>query len=51
AACPGLAPPLPRLGLCRVVADPAVASGTFVTTTCDVVGFFAFLSLATALLL
>jgi magnesium transporter len=31
----------------RVNADPAVASGTFVTTVTDVVGFFAFLGIAT----
>jgi magnesium transporter len=31
----------------RVRADPAVASGTFVTTVTDVVGFFSFLSIAT----
>jgi len=31
--------------------DPALASGTFVTTVTDVVGFFAFLGLATAILL
>jgi magnesium transporter len=31
----------------RVHADPAVASGTFVTTVTDVVGFFAFLGIAT----
>jgi magnesium transporter len=31
--------------------DPAVASGTFVTTVTDVVGFFAFLGLASAWLL
>jgi magnesium transporter len=31
----------------RVRADPAVASGTFVTTITDVVGFFAFLGIAT----
>ncbi|MBC8131221.1 MAG: magnesium transporter [Rhizobiaceae bacterium] len=30
----------------RVGADPAIASGTFVTTVTDVVGFFAFLGLA-----
>ena len=30
----------------KVKADPAVASGTFVTTVTDVVGFFAFLGLA-----
>jgi magnesium transporter len=31
----------------RVKADPAVASGTFVTTITDVVGFFSFLGIAT----
>ena len=31
----------------RAKADPAVASGTFVTTVTDVVGFFAFLGIAT----
>ena len=31
----------------RVKADPAVASGTFVTTVTDVVGFFSFLGIAT----
>jgi magnesium transporter len=30
----------------RMKADPAVASGTFVTTVTDVVGFFAFLGIA-----
>ena len=30
----------------RVGADPAIASGVFVTTVTDVVGFFAFLALA-----
>ncbi|MGV3651023.1 MAG: magnesium transporter [Devosia sp.] len=30
----------------RLKADPAVASGTFVTTLTDVIGFFAFLSIA-----
>lgn len=35
----------------RVGVDPALASGTFVTTVTDVVGFFAFLGLATVLLL
>ena len=39
------------LGLERVGADPALASGTFVTTVTDVVGFFAFLGLASAVLL
>ena len=37
---------LDRLGL-----DPALASGTFVTTMTDVFGFFAFLGLATVVLL
>ena len=31
----------------KVKADPAVASGTFVTTITDVVGFFSFLGIAT----
>jgi magnesium transporter len=31
--------------------DPAIASGVFVTTITDVVGFFAFLGLATIWLL
>ncbi len=31
--------------------DPALASGTFVTTLTDVMGFFAFLGFATLLLL
>ena len=31
----------------RVRADPAVSSGTFVTTITDVVGFFSFLGIAT----
>jgi magnesium transporter len=35
----------------RMGVDPALASGTFVTTTTDVVGFFAFLGLATVILL
>jgi magnesium transporter len=35
------------IGLERVRADPAVASGTFVTTVTDVVGFFSFLGIAT----
>ncbi len=37
---------LERMGL-----DPALASGTFVTTLTDVMGFFAFLGLATVLLI
>lgn len=35
------------IGLERVRADPAVASGTFVTTVTDVIGFFSFLGIAT----
>jgi magnesium transporter len=39
------------LGLVRLKLDPALASGTFVTTLTDVMGFFAFLGLATLVLL
>ena len=39
------------LTLQRLGADPALASGTFVTTLTDVMGFFAFLGFATVLLL
>ncbi|MFV0411404.1 MAG: magnesium transporter [Paracoccus sp. (in: a-proteobacteria)] len=39
------------LTLDKVGADPALASGTFVTTVTDVVGFFAFLGLAQMVLL
>ncbi|MBA4490189.1 magnesium transporter [Paracoccus sp. S1E-3] len=39
------------LTLNRLGADPALASGTFVTTVTDMVGFFAFLGLATLVLL
>ncbi|MEL6768696.1 MAG: magnesium transporter, partial [Pseudomonadota bacterium] len=39
------------LALDRVGADPALASGTFVTTVTDVVGFLAFLGLAALVLL
>ena len=39
------------LTLERLKLDPALASGTFVTTVTDVVGFFAFLGLATLVLL
>ncbi len=35
------------LGLSRLGVDPAVSSGPFVTTITDVVGFFAFLGIAT----
>ncbi|WP_145109410.1 magnesium transporter [Cereibacter sediminicola] len=38
------------LGLNRLGLDPALASGTFVTTLTDVMGFFAFLGLATLVL-
>ena len=38
------------IGLERAGADPALASGTFVTTITDVFGFFAFLGLATMFL-
>ena len=39
------------LALDKVGADPALASPTFVTTITDVIGFFAFLGLATMVLL
>jgi len=39
------------LGLDRLEIDPAVASSVFLTTVTDVVGFFAFLGLASAVLL
>jgi len=42
----GLAGVLVPLGLERLGIDPALASGAFVTTVTDVVGFFAFLGLA-----
>ncbi len=35
----------------RMDVDPALASGAFVTTVTDVVGFFAFLGLAAVVLL
>ena len=47
----GLSGILVPLALDRLGADPALASGTFVTTVTDVVGFLAFLGLAAALLL
>ena len=40
-----------RAVLDRAKLDPALASGTFVTTVTDVVGFAAFLGLATLVLL
>lgn len=47
----GLAGILIPIALDRAGADPALASGTFVTTVTDVVGFFAFLGLAGIVLL
>ncbi|MBH0238892.1 magnesium transporter [Methylobrevis albus] len=47
----GLAGILIPLTLNRLRVDPAVASSVFVTTVTDVVGFFAFLGLATWLLI
>ncbi|MCA8880156.1 MAG: magnesium transporter [Rhodobacteraceae bacterium] len=47
----GLAGILVPLTLDRLNLDPALASGTFVTTVTDVVGFFAFLGLASLVLL
>lgn len=49
--CAGLAGILVPLGLRRVGADPAVSSSVFVTFVTDVVGFLAFLGLATLILL
>ena len=46
-----LAGVLVPIALDRAGADPALAAGTFVTTVTDVVGFFAFLGLASVLLL
>ncbi|MEM1300360.1 MAG: magnesium transporter [Pseudomonadota bacterium] len=47
----GLAGILIPIALDRAGADPALASGAFVTTVTDVVGFFAFLGLAVLILL
>jgi magnesium transporter len=47
----GLAGILIPIGLEKIGADPALASGTFVTTVTDVVGFFVFLGLAATVLL
>ena len=47
----GLAGILVPVVLDRLRIDPALASGAFVTTVTDVVGFFAFLGLATVMLL
>ena len=40
-----------RYVLDQLGADPALASGTFVATTTDMMGFFAFLGLASLVLL
>lgn len=50
-ACAGLAGILVPLTLRRFGADPAVSSSVFVTFVTDVVGFLAFLGLATVILL
>ena len=47
----GIAGVLLPLLLDRMEIDPAVASGVFVTTVTDVIGFLAFLGLASAILL
>ncbi|KRE14998.1 magnesium transporter [Bosea sp. Root381] len=47
AALAGVAVPL---ALDKAGVDPAIASGTFVTTITDVIGFFSFLGIATVLL-
>ncbi|MEL7026151.1 MAG: magnesium transporter, partial [Pseudomonadota bacterium] len=47
----GLAGVAVPLSLDRLGIDPALASGAFVTTVTDVVGFFAFLGLAALILL
>ena len=47
----GLSGVLVPLAFDKAGVDPALASGTFVTTVTDVVGFFAFLGLASMVLL
>ena len=47
----GIAGVLLPLMLDRMGIDPAVASGVFVTTVTDVIGFLSFLGLASAILL
>jgi magnesium transporter len=47
----GLAGTAIPIGLERAGVDPAVASGVFLTTVTDVVGFLAFLGLASLFLL
>lgn len=49
--CAGFAGAAIPVALARIGVDPAVASGVFLTTVTDVVGFFAFLGLATWVLL
>jgi magnesium transporter len=50
-ACAGLAGILVPLTLRRLGADPAVSSSVFVTFVTDMIGFIAFLGLATMILL
>jgi magnesium transporter len=50
-SCAGLAGILVPLTLRRIGADPAVSSSVFVTFITDIVGFLAFLGLATLILL
>jgi len=50
-AVAGLAGIMIPIALDKLGADPALASGAFVTTVTDIVGFFAFLGLAAAVLL
>lgn len=47
----GMAGILVPLGLDKVGVDPALASGAFVTTVTDMIGFFSFLGLAALILL
>ncbi|MEM6636369.1 MAG: magnesium transporter [Pseudomonadota bacterium] len=47
----GLSGVMVPIGMTRLGIDPALASGTFVTTVTDVAGFLAFLGLATIMLL
>jgi magnesium transporter len=47
----GLAGTVIPVALERMGIDPALASGAFVTTVTDIVGFFAFLGLAAVLLI
>ena len=50
-ACCGIAGAMIPIGLSRSGVDPAIASGVFLTTVTDVVGFFSFLGLAALFLL